>query len=704
MITLCLLASTMFAFQEVEPEISSAPEREWRTPAEIEARLLQLDSTETAVEISTIGYSNSGLPIRCIQVAREGNIPIDTRTALLVVAGIDGDLLLGTEVATDLVSTLLEMEPDATASLLQTHKLFIIPQVNPDAANFYFQPIQNEQRRTLTPTDDDNDGVHDEDGTEDLNGDGYITMMRVPDLEKAMYVADPDEPRLHVSPEPLDGQSADFVLYSEGIDNDGDGKFNEDGIGGVDLNKNFMHGYKYHGDGAGVWQLCENESKALADFVLQHQEIAFILVYGQHDTLSKPFSENGNDPAGAPKKLAEGDVDLYKRISEKFVEITELTKVDQSSWDGSFVAWAYAQYGVPAFSTPLWTRPEQEKIENAAEITEVKQDGEQGEDSSRRPSMRGEFDRQAMLDEYDTDGDGELDDSEREKFRDAMQAQHGGRRGGGQRGARGGPPQSGGPSNTPSDDSGLTPSGIGDISQETIDDIMAAAETAGYPVTDEMMEEITPEDIEQFAKMSGVEIRRVKSKQDSTSPSGVEEKWLAYSDNQRNGEGFIEWTTFEHPQLGAVEIGGWVPYFKSLPPTDTIPSITENQAKFVIEMASNLPNVRLTAPSIKKLSNGLWEVTVAVINDGWLPTGTAMAKKNKRARPLVVRLDVPNETVLSGRKVNLIWSLDGEGTRKWYKWIIQGNANEKINLILFNEKYGSNTITFPLKETEGSDA
>jgi hypothetical protein len=80
-----------------------------------------------------------------------------------------------------------------------------------------------------------------------------------------------------------------------------------------------------------------------------------------------------------------------------------------------------------------------------------------------------------------------------------------------------------------------------------------------------------------------------------------------------------------------------------------------------------------------------------------------MANKNKRARPLVVRLDVPNETVLSGRKVNLIWSLDGEGTRKWYKWILQGNSNEKINLILFNEKYGSNTITFPLKETEGSD-
>jgi hypothetical protein len=81
-----------------------------------------------------------------------------------------------------------------------------------------------------------------------------------------------------------------------------------------------------------------------------------------------------------------------------------------------------------------------------------------------------------------------------------------------------------------------------------------------------------------------------------------------------------------------------------------------------------------------------------------------MAKKNKRARPLVLRLDVPNKTILSGKKVNLLWSLNGEGTKEWYKWTIQGNSNEKINLILFNEKYGNSTITFPLKETKGSDA
>jgi hypothetical protein len=81
-----------------------------------------------------------------------------------------------------------------------------------------------------------------------------------------------------------------------------------------------------------------------------------------------------------------------------------------------------------------------------------------------------------------------------------------------------------------------------------------------------------------------------------------------------------------------------------------------------------------------------------------------MAKKNKRARPFVVRLDVPNDTIISGRKVHLLWALNGEGTRKWYKWILQGEPNTDVNITLFSEKFGTKTITTPLTETKGGDA
>ncbi|MBT4530884.1 MAG: hypothetical protein HOC27_06725 [Phycisphaerae bacterium] len=701
MITICLLTTFLLAFQDGEPQINQKPVRQWRTPIEIAEQVRSLELVTT----STIGYSKNGLPIQCIEVARDGVIPVDTRSAVLVVAGIDGNHLLGTEVATDMITALLGLPTEVTASLLEEHKLYVIPQVNPDAAALYFESIKNEQQRNLTSSDNDHDGVKDEDGGEDLNGDGFITKMRVPDLEKATHLADPDETRLHIEPDPLKGQAASFILYPEGIDNDGDGKYNEDGLGGVDLNKNFMHGYKEHGDGSGHWQLSESESKALADFVLQHQEIAAIIVYGHHDTLSKPFTESGKDNAGAPKKLAEGDVELYKLISEKFLELTELNDVVQSSWDGSFVAWSYAQYGVPSFSTPLWSRPdpieEEQKEKATPETSEAKPTGDEG---SREGRGRGGIDRQEMMAEFDTNGDGELSEDERAALRESMQDRFGG---GGR--PSGGHPGGGGrrPSNSnenraeSSDNSNLTPSGVGNISQETLDELLKAAEAAGFPVDDGMMAEITPEQVEQYAKMSGIKIRRVTKGNTNTASSKEDVAWLAYSDDQRNGEGFVEWTTFEHPQLGTVEIGGWVPYFKTLPPTDAIDSITEKQAKFIIEIASRLPDVRLGSPIIEQLANGLWEVRISVVNDGWFPTGTAMAKKNKRARPFVLRLDVPNDAIVSGQKVNRIWSLAGGGSRTWFKWVVQGKPNVEVNITLFSDKFGTKTIPITLKETTG---
>ena len=714
MLCLCLIVSLSCALQSPETNTVDMPQRHWLTPSKLNEKLVELDIAEDAVTISTIGHSRNGHPIVRILVARDGSIPIEDRSSILLVAGIDGDHLLGSEVAVDLITELLSRDHEETKSLLEDHALYIIPQVNPDGAGMYFDSIRSGQQRNLRPVDDDHDGKINEDGGDDLNDDGYITMMRVPDLEKATHLSDPDNARLEIKPDALKGQSATYMLYTEGIDNDGDGQYNEDGVGGVDLNKNFMHGYKYHGDGAGPWQLSEPESKALIDFVLGHQRIAAIVVYGQHDTLSKAMGEGGKDAAGAPKKLDSGDVDIYKQISERFVELTSLEKnVDQPDWDGSFVAWAYAQYGVPAFSTPLWTRPEpveeedpQKKETESDEGVESDEDGDQHQRQGGRPG--GRFDRQAMMEEFDADGDGELNDDERQAMRDSMRERFGGRgRGGGWGGGSRGGSRRGGDSSQSSDssyDSALTPSGIGDISQETIDELRQAAEAAGYEISDDEMTDITPEQIEQFAKMSGVQIRRVKPSKKDNKKGSNEAEWLKYSDEQRDGRGFVEWSAFEHPQLGPVEIGGWVPYFRTLPPTDVIAETTTKQADFILDLAGRLPDVHLDRTVVTELGKGLWEVKIAVINNGWFPSGTAMAKRNKRARPFVVRLEIPNESIVAGQKVNRIWSLSGGGTRKWYRWIIQGSARSTVNITLYSEKFGSETIQISLQDTSGGDS
>ena len=611
------------------------------------ARQLATDAGDVCTA-EPIGTSREGREILALRLALPGEVEPDRRPALLLVANIDGDHLVGSSVALAVVDRLLSMAEagdEAAVEFLSGHTLYVVPRVNPDAAERFFADVRSERRRNVRPDDRDRDGAIDEDGPNDLNGDGLITMMRVFDPEKANRMADLSEPRLDVEPDRDKGERADFVLYVEGVDDDNDGEHNEDDLGGVDLNMNFMHGYKEHADGAGPHQVSEPESLALLKYVLARQNIAVVLVYGLHDNLSKPPDGKGTVTGGGPKNIEPADVGLYKQISERFVEITGLEKAPGGSGAGSFHAWAYAQFGVPAFTTPLWTRPAPPKDDD-------KTDGDKNGDDKTDGDKKG--------------GDGpDSDDGDT------------------------------------GEDDGLTPSGIGDISQETMDELLAGAEERGFEVSDEMMSQLTPQMVESFAGRMGIEVRRIKTaKGDGGAKNKEEAAWLAYSDEQRDGAGFVAWAPFDHPEFGEVHIGGWVPYFKTNPPPDAIASIALKQVEFVLDLAGRFPEVSLTDPEITRLASGLYEVKAALVNDGYLPTGTAMAVKNRRARPYVVRLDIPNEQVVTGQRVNKVWSIPGSGGREQMRWIIRGTDGGLLKITVYSEKFGQFEKAVTLRDNQ----
>ena len=523
-------------------------------------------------------------------------------------------------------------------------ELLAVPRVNPDAAERYFADVRDGRRRNMRPDDLDRDGAIDEDPPNDLNGDGLITMMRVTkDPDEWDRMADEAEGRLDVEPDHDKGQRAEFTLYVEGIDDDGDGDFNEDPLGGVDLNMNFMHGYQEHADGAGPHQVSEPESLALLKFMLDHQNVAIVLVYGLQDNLSKPPDGSGTYPSGAPKNVNSEDVGLYKFVSERFTEITGLKKVPSVKSDGTFFDWAYAQFGVPAFTTPLWTRPEPEKKE------EPKPEKDEEEDN---PS------------------DAPADD-------DA-------------------------PTDTGGDDSGLTPSAVGDISQETLDELRAAAEGRGMEISDEMISQLTPTMVEGFARRAGIEIRRVKKASGGDSAQNKEETaWLTYSDELRDGTGFVAWQPFDHPDLGEVEIGGWAPYFKTNPPAGEVRGIAEKQLEFLLDLGGRFPDVSLAEPEVTRLATGLWEIKTALVNDGYLPTGTAMAVSNRRARPYVVRLSVPMDRIVNGQRVHKVWSVAGSGGREPFRWIVRAPEGGELTITVYSEKFGEFKRQVVLEATAG---
>lgn len=155
---------------------------------------------------------------------------------------------------------------------------YFVPIVNPAGRALWFeQPATpNYPRTALVPVDDDRDGAVDEDPFEDLNGDGEITQMRkrVP-MGEGTHVQHPDDARLLRRVTGTE-QGNYIELGTEGVDNDGDGRLNEDPPGYVDPNRTWGYDWQppYVQRGAGRYPLAIPETRNIAQWALGRPNIA----------------------------------------------------------------------------------------------------------------------------------------------------------------------------------------------------------------------------------------------------------------------------------------------------------------------------------------------------------------------------------------------------------------------------------------------
>jgi len=324
----------------------------------LRSRLASLARREpNLVHLDTLARSREGRKIWIAELGRGDNETRGTRPAMLVVAGIEGDDLIGSCVTTSWIESLIESyeQDNDVTNLLNTTTLYAIPRLNPDAAESFFASVQVERTVTVRPFDDDHDALTDEDGPEDLNGDGLVTWMRVRD-PRGQYALDPDDERLLVEADPAEGQAGVWRYLPEGIDSDHDGKWNEDAPGGVNLNRNFPCQYAYFASDAGLHAVSENETRALADFVVDHPNIGIVLTYGAADNLLK--CPEGGEPPGRRKPLTvidEEDVDYYRAAGELFRETFGLDKeLEGQTFPGTFSDWMYFHRGRFSVATRPW--------------------------------------------------------------------------------------------------------------------------------------------------------------------------------------------------------------------------------------------------------------------------------------------------------------------------------------------------------------
>lgn len=243
--------------------------------AELHEALKSLeDAYPEFMEVKSLAKTIQGRDIWSVILNNATTGPAEQKPGYYIDGNIHGNEIQGTEVALYVIWYLLENygKSDLATRLLDEKAFYIIPTLNPDARE-YFINKEDYYRTGLIPLDEDRDGVADEDPAEDLNGDGFITQMRKKDPD-GMYRLHPEDSRILIPVRP--GEKGEYsLLGQEGIDNDGDGLINEDGLGGYDMNRNYGFNWQpnYVQQGAGEYPFCFPETIATRDFLLANPNI-----------------------------------------------------------------------------------------------------------------------------------------------------------------------------------------------------------------------------------------------------------------------------------------------------------------------------------------------------------------------------------------------------------------------------------------------
>jgi len=576
--------------------------KKYHSTVEVQQILKQIQQRRpTQIKLHTIATSPGGVPITVLEIGNQpGIVP-----AIFVGANFEGNIPLATEGALAL-ATMVSDSSKYTAGV----KWFILPLPNPDAAKGCFSKVKYDRTVNDFALNNDADESLNEDGDEDLNGDGFITRMRVKEMT-GNYIVSKKDPRIMVPADSRKGERGVYKLYSEGVDNDGDGEFGEDGEGGINVGMAFPHLFPKSAKEAGLWPGQTPEVYGIMKFIYDRPNIAMIYTLGTSnfclvppkggrkgdaslDNIKIPSryaNTFGADPSksysmdeviellkttlpshvevtpslvssyfglGAATNPMEDDLKFYTRLSEDYKKYLKTanfsleTLPPPADKDGSFELWAYYQVGVPSFSMNLFSVPK---------VIEEKK-----------------------------------------------------------------------------------------------------AEKTGDPAEKE--KKVNPDEL-----------------------SDSDKALLAYSDTKLGGKGFVQWQKFNHPTLGEVEIGGFVPYLESTPQPEKIDSLLNVQLPWLLQLSNKLPAIAIADQKVTDKGAGVYKLEIFVENKGFLPYPTAMGERNKQPAPVVVVLEGEVD-FLEGLKRTPLGRIGGNQVKK-LSWLIKAEKKPTISVKLESTVFGS---------------
>jgi murein tripeptide amidase MpaA len=322
------------------------------------------------ISLASLGQSYEGRDIWLVTVTNGKTGPAEEKPALWVDGNIHASEVSPSSACLYLIHRLVSgygSDNDITRCL-DTRAFYICPRVNPDGAEWALADKPKIIRSSTRPYPYDEEPLGGL-AREDIDGDGRMLMMRIPDPHGPWKSAE-EEPRLMVRREPSETGGQYYRLLPEGRVDDYDGAV----LGlqrvkeGLDLNRNFPSNWRQEGEqkGAGPYPTSEPEVKAIVGFIAGHLNITGAITFHTYSgVLLRPYGHQSDESFPAE------DLWTYQKIGEKGTSLTGYPHISgyhefryhpKQIITGVFDDWMYDHLGVFSWTVEIWSPQRQAGI------------------------------------------------------------------------------------------------------------------------------------------------------------------------------------------------------------------------------------------------------------------------------------------------------------------------------------------------------
>lgn len=671
-----MIFSLVLGFSAIIPGIAQTDRSNYASAyhdfKEVSEQLKDWAKTSEAAELIEIGTSAGGRPIYVLQIAAKGSIPAKDRQTIFIGANIVGSHQAGTEAALHFAGMLIKAEIPKAADYLKNHTFLVAPVLNPDAHDRFFLTPRIPNSGNSGSLDRDRDGLFGEDDYNDLNGDGMISQLRIPD-SKGRYLVDSTEPLIMRRADSKEGEKGTHLVMVEGDDDDGDGEFNEDPATGIEPAINFAHGFAYDNPSAGPWASTAPEAKAIMDFLLERPQVALAVVFGPANSfLSPPKGSGGSVDTGnlkleIPKEIAEYlgfdpdekySLDEIWEVAKNFPEVKQnnLTKEDVAQFLGVGPA----------------TKPTGEDLEVLSFFADK---------------------YKKMLDDAKLDSKREAKQDPGGGFSSWLYFQYG---------AMTveldiwGVPKAPEPEQPDADKEALTIEKLEGMSSE---DFIALGEEkiALFLKDNKVPAQYSAPMVMNMVSSGQVDPKRIAGmmKQMGAGPAsgkkaGKRDDLLLFAQEQAPWA-IAPWTPVTLKDGRKAEVGG-IDRFLAINPPRTIlePALPVHSAT-ILEMVDHLPKIAILDTQVTALGSNVYRVTITAGNTQFIPTHTGLSQKAKNHLPIRLGLEPSNQYVLlHGPKWATSEVLPGHSAALSGEWLIKVQSkNAMVTAVLLSDNAGN---------------